>query len=132
MAYRCPSWSSLCDLPSRVARIPEHGSALMVSREKGRLRAFAFRTSNTRAQRGPARREGFQPLERRNLTLSRARSFRNEDGMSTLAWSVRLIVFARRGRAGAATRGRRARRSSACSSWRWEEFHEKALGFPPS
>jgi hypothetical protein len=66
---------SRCDFDSllRVATIFEHGSAVMVSGEMGRLRAFAFRTSaQPPCATAHQRREGSQPLERRHLTLSRA------------------------------------------------------------
>ena len=52
-------------------------------KKRGRLRAFAFRTSTPRAQRGFIRREGFQYLERRNPTLSREGSILSGEGLST-------------------------------------------------
>jgi hypothetical protein len=45
-----------------------------------------------RAHRVPTRREKFQPLERRNLTLSRAGSFRNEEAVATFAWSEARLI----------------------------------------
>jgi hypothetical protein len=74
---------SLCDLPCPRRQVLEHGSALMASREEWAAQGFRLPNFNTPCAAGPHRREGSQPLERRNLTLSRAVSILSGDGLST-------------------------------------------------
>jgi hypothetical protein len=60
----------------------EHGSALMVSRKRGSS-GLSPSDFNSPCAAAPRRREGFQPLERRNLTLSRAVSILSGGDLST-------------------------------------------------
>ena len=66
----------------------EHGSELMVARY-GAAQGFRLPNLDTPLCSGalPGA-KGFPPLERRNLTLSRAGSFRNEHRVSILVWLV--------------------------------------------
>jgi len=75
---------------SWIAKILNALPTRWLRERKGRLRAFAFQMKHNPALRGGRaidRPKGPRPLQRRNLTLSRAGSFPNEQGMSTLAWS---------------------------------------------
>jgi hypothetical protein len=78
IGYRLRAQVRLRVAVPRVATSLEHRSALTVARTTGRVEAFAFRNSTRPcASAAPPRREGSRPLERRNLTSTRAGSFRN-------------------------------------------------------
>jgi len=64
----------------------EHGSELMVARY-GAAQGFRLPNFNTPCAAGPYPARRVPPLERRNFTLSRVGSFRNER-VSTLVWLV--------------------------------------------
>jgi hypothetical protein len=129
---------SHCELMVRFAifRVPSRHElrtwqcADGLARTTGRLRAFAFQRQQPVRSGRAIGAKGPRPLQRRNLTLNRARSVRNEAGASTLAWSgVRprwsQAVRSLRGRTLVAEEQRRAsyRRTIArlCSSMRQGE-----------
>ena len=72
---------------SRVATIFRTWQRADGRERYGAAQGFRLPNFNTPCAAGPYPARRVPPLERRNFTLSRAGSVRNEEGVSTLAWS---------------------------------------------